>query len=481
LRENHQGFFIASLTRRHFLQALPATALLTKACSGHVDPIAKDKKIVVIGAGLSGLACARELSASGYSVQVLEASDRIGGRVLTHDSGVELGATLVHGGHSNPIFYHFERSRIALKKFEHLNTAFIQKANTADLSLMRDEWAVIDDELESSNGLSLLTSQARRFLRLPFPDSSMANFLESFFKSWDNQGEINKYAPAVYKEFFRQSYGADLDKLSLSNMWIESILENTGDSSVNNDELLSLGEFSKFPEKLSKGLDISYHHQVQLIQRERGQYLIRGNFEEILADCVVLAVPLGVLKKNMIQFNFDLPSSWRRGIDNLAISHLSKFILEFDSVFWPPDKHSLCIDAVGSYLECHYFLNMMPFTQKPMLVYHVAGLKALALEQMDEASALKQVLNILTPVFGDQIGKLVSFARTSWSQNEFSLGSYSHLPLNSRGDEFTLFTEPWRNDFWITGEFTSPSDPGTMHGAFLMGQALAKRMMGITF
>src|SRR5437660_4481776 len=57
-------------------------------------------EVVIIGAGVAGLTAARELAAAGVRVLVLEARDRLGGRVLTHHTAegpVELGAEFVHG------------------------------------------------------------------------------------------------------------------------------------------------------------------------------------------------------------------------------------------------------------------------------------------------------------------------------------------------------------------------------------------------
>ena len=62
----------------------------------------KDPDVIILGAGAAGLAAAQVLSAKGYSILILEARDRIGGRILTlrdpaFGAPVELGAEFIHG------------------------------------------------------------------------------------------------------------------------------------------------------------------------------------------------------------------------------------------------------------------------------------------------------------------------------------------------------------------------------------------------
>lgn len=62
----------------------------------------QDTDVVIMGAGVAGLATAYQLTASGISVRLLEAHDRMGGRIYTiHDGAypIELGAEFVHGRH----------------------------------------------------------------------------------------------------------------------------------------------------------------------------------------------------------------------------------------------------------------------------------------------------------------------------------------------------------------------------------------------
>jgi polyamine oxidase len=98
---------VALLTRRAFTVgdgALAATLAVT-GCDGPQSPASRGQ-VVVVGAGMAGLAAARQLTDAGVDVTVLEARDRIGGRMWTDSSlgmPIDLGAAWIHGTKGNPL------------------------------------------------------------------------------------------------------------------------------------------------------------------------------------------------------------------------------------------------------------------------------------------------------------------------------------------------------------------------------------------
>lgn len=105
-----------------------------------------------------------------------------------------------------------------------------------------------------------------------------------------------------------------------------------------------------------------------------------------LADAAVIAVPLGVLKANMIKFEPKLPDWKESAIAELGVGIENKIVLHFEKVFWP-NVEFLGVVAETSY-GCSYFLNLHKATGHNVLVYMPAGQLAQDIEKMsDEAAA----------------------------------------------------------------------------------------------
>ena len=175
---------------------------------------------------------------------------------------------------------------------------------------------------------------------------------------------------------------------------------------------------------LAKGLDIRLNHRFEFIcktiifcvglfcsiidcflscrvtkitRHHSGVKVTVENGATFVADAAVIAVPLGVLKADIIKFEPKLPEWKADAISNLGVGIENKLILHFEKVFWPSVEF-LGVVAETSY-GCSYFLNLHKATGHRVLVYMPAGKLAKDIEKMsDEAAvdfAFKQLKTIL--------------------------------------------------------------------------------------
>lgn len=149
--------------------------------------------------------------------------------------------------------------------------------------------------------------------------------------------------------------------------------------------------------------------------------------QTFVADAVVVAVPLGVLKARTIKFEPRLPDWKEAAIDDLGVGIENKIIMHFDKVFWP-NVEFLGVVSDTSY-GCSYFLNLHKATGHCVLVYMPAGQLARDIEKMsDEAAAnfaFTQLKKILPDASSPVILVLIHI-NTSLSCVHFSLKIFAN-------------------------------------------------------
>ncbi|MCL7033740.1 hypothetical protein MKW94_011695 [Papaver nudicaule] len=208
----------------------------------------------------------------------------------------------------------------------------------------------------------------------------------------------------------------------------------------------------------------------KIVRRNYGVKVMVEDGKTFVADAVVIAVPLGVLKANRIEFEPRLPDWKEEAIAELGVGTENKIALHFGSVFWP-NVEFLGVVAPTSY-GCSYFLNLHKATGHPVLVYMPAGRLAHDIDKMsDEAAANFAFLQLkkILPDASEPIQHLVSH----WGTDVNSLGSYSYDTVGKPHDLYERLRIPVDNMFFA-GEATSATYPGTVHGAFSTGQMAAE-------
>lgn len=125
----------------------------------------------------------------------------------------------------------------------------------------------------------------------------------------------------------------------------------------------------------------------KIARRHSGVKVTLEDGKSLIADAAVIAVPLGVLKSNSIEFEPRLPDWKEEAIRDIGVGIENKIVLHFDKVFWP-NVEFLGIVAETTY-ECSYFLNLHKATGHQVLVYMPSGQLARDIEKMSDEAAAK--------------------------------------------------------------------------------------------
>ena len=409
-------------------------------------------RVVIVGAGIAGLAAATALRDMGLrDVVVLEARDRIGGRIWTNRIGggipVDLGASWIHGVEGNPITAIAADNGIDTTPTDYDNASVHfhggDEAHPTRNRVVRGFWT-----LARSARSTPLQAVYERYAR------SLA-------------AEDRHYLAYVLNTVVEHEFGADISDLSFASV-------SGGGSFAGNDALFATG-YVQIVDYLAQGLDIRLEHPVTDIDYAGPGVVLRTEagttFE---AAAVVVTVPLGVLKSGSPVFQPALPRRKRRAIDQLGMGVLNKTCLLFDHVFWQEDVELVGYVGAetGQWAET---LNLYPYTGQPILMMFNAGSYGARIEAMPDAEVVSQALAALTDMYGS-VPQPKDALITRWRSDPWSYGSYSYVPVGSSFRRHVDLAGPADGKVFFAGEATHRDYPATVHGAFLSGVRAAREV-----
>lgn len=459
------------LSRRQALKALllgssmPALAklLLTKPA----PLIAQDdaSTVIIIGAGVAGLTAGRLLQAEGFTVTMLEARNRYGGRVWTDRSlGVplDMGASWQHGTQGSPL------------------TPLINQLGIRTVITDYDNIAVYDDEgnrfdeddlEEYAGAFEALIEAAYAISEDSDTDMPLSRAIAAAVDELDEElttAERQVLAFAI-NSVIEHEYAASADQLSA--WWWDEADDYGGD-----DRLFPDG-YDWLTTYLATGLDILISTPVTRISYSDDGVQIDTSNGTFSADYALVTVPVGVLKAGSITFQPALPADKRAAIANLHSGVLNKLYLRFDRVFWDEDVTVIGhVDAAqrGYWSET---LNLAPVIGQPILLCFNAGDFGLETEALSDADVIESAMGVLRTIYGDNIPAPTGYLRTSWGRDPYAMGSYSSYGVGSSPDDREALAAPIDDVLFFAGEATERDHPSTVHGAMLSGQRAADEII----
>ncbi|MSP72950.1 MAG: FAD-dependent oxidoreductase [Myxococcales bacterium] len=469
----------AGWQRRKILKLLVGllAARVLPACGGsptsaaEASTRAEGVRVLVLGAGVAGLASAARLQAAGAEVTVLEARDRIGGRIYSHpqwsDAPVDVGASWIHGVEDNLVAEKAAEWGIVTAKTDYENHVRFNAQGKALTDAEDEEIEALADELEAA----IAAEQARRD-QAGEPDIALGDFFEQFLNSEDADGEPRfdarkqQWLGYLLNTAIEHEFAADADRLSI--LEFDSAPANEG------DDVLFPGGYSQIIVRLAQGLTIETEVVVTSVTTTADGVTVMAGSARYLADYCVCTLPLGVLKSGRVTFEPALAGPIVQAIGALEMGVLDKLYLRFPTAFWAEDPDAGAAEMFGSISATPgawaEFLNLHHYIGKPILLCFNAGTFAQSLTEADDATVVAGAMQVLRGMFGD-IPEPDSYLRTRWGADPFAHGSYTHLGIGATRDHLSAFGD-LRGRLAFAGEHTD-ADVGTVRGAWRSGERAA--------
>ncbi len=329
-------------------------------------------RVVVVGAGLAGLAAATSLVRAGFGVQVLEARDRVGGRVHTDSSlgaPVELGAAWIHGVAGNPMVELVAAAglRLVPTDFDDFEARSYRDG--------RDVTGVSSADAELTRHLTVIADEE------PPESLTVAGALAA--RGWVADTEERRLAELTEVVM---DYGLDLDRLGAQALW-EGRDYRGGDSLVS-------GGFSKVPEMLARAVDVQLGAAATAVDITDSGVAVRTASGELAAAGVVVAVPLALLAADLPEIA--LPQAARAAVNGLTTGHLEKVVLAYQGQWWPSVQVMQVMSAPGGLWSEWYDLRRV--TGRPLVVGFSGGGGALT-RPADDSACVAQAARALESAF----------------------------------------------------------------------------------
>lgn len=427
-------------------------ALLQQSTRSVTPEPANQRRVVIIGAGAAGLAAGRRLHDAGHDVTLLEARDRVGGRVWTdYDLAphpVELGAEFVHGS-SILTWKWLEKyglHTLPTIKDRHIYASLGGVIKKFD-RLVREDW---EDEI---------WELAEAWLDDDQPDTSLRALLDNAEMLQPHNAELARLINNVYAE----DYAADLKHLGAVGL-LQA--DYAGDNAEDGDYRVVEG-YTRFMKALAASLDIRFHAPVAEVRyTNTGAIVTTSDGEQFSADHVIVTLPLAILQAGDVHFDPPLPANKQAAINTIGVGKVNKVILRFQQPFWK-DKLSMIYTALDS--QMWWRPGWGRNNEAPILTAFAGGAAAAAQSAISEDEAIANSLRDLEAVFSKDLSSNLESGRfVNWGADSYSKMGYSYNPVGI-GNARKILAQPVAERLFFAGEACNTVRPATVHGAMETG------------
>lgn len=417
--------------------------------------------VLIIGAGMAGLAAANSLASSGLRVLLLEAQHHIGGRVLTRrigDQVVELGAEFVHG-RPPELWSLIEEAGLVAREREGTRLSFHHGALSGDTE-MDDAFQPLED-LKTFSG----------------PDLSFAEYLNRRPLSPEQRGALIGYV-----EGFN---AADHRQISVASLAAQQQAEDAVDGSRLYHVVGGYDQIAHYLARriAARGGSIRLGERAREIRWRSGRVNVLTVNGSFTAPQAVVAVPLGVLQSERILIS-PRPEATLAAAAELRMGNVCRFTLLFRERFWA----GLAPQPALADLSFLFAFDQVPpvwWTPHPesgnSITGWIGGPRSAALAALEPRDLGRLACETLARIFSidahEAQQQLLGCYTHNWQNNPFILGAYSYVAAGAM-DASRRMTEPLADTLYFAGEHTDVTGHwGTVHAAIRSGLRAARQIL----
>jgi len=441
-------------------------------------------EILVIGAGMAGLTAARAIAEAGREVLVVEARNRIGGRIFTLDGvslangaveTVELGAEFVHG--KPPELWELIEEA-GLSTYE-LDGGELCRSDDGKLERCESE---LEENFDWIERLESWTGE----------DCSFAEYVERAQVPEERRMRLISYVEGFNAADHRVISAAALGR------------QQEAEDEIEGDRLFHIeGGYRQIPEFLTArvkaaGGRILLEHRVTDVAWEEGSATVACESPEgpvrITAKKVVVTLPLGVLQAASVRWRPE-PAAILKAASRMRMGPAQRAVLQFRenpigellanaSAEATPDEK---VDALRQFGFLFAFGQLPPvwWTQYPhqsaILTGWVGGPRAEAWRGKPLSEIQEEAMTTLAGILGVApeilAGKLAACHTHDWGLDPWAFGAYSYVAAGGMGASEAM-CEPQRQTLFFAGEHTDTTGHwGTVHGALRSGLRVAAQLL----